>query len=160
MTILARLDAPQDFRDRRSSDRRLLQLPAAGALADVSGVEVFIHDISRSGLLIETWTNLEVGNQIEVDLPEAGRTVARVVWSTGRFFGCQFISNIPAAALSAAMLRNPIAPPPESDDAQPPVAPLQAGEEFHGVSLRTRLCIILGLAATVWAAILLVMALN
>lgn len=157
MTMLARLEAPQDFGDRRASDRRLLRLPVAGAIANDSGVDVFIHDLSRSGLLMETRTALQVGDQIEVDLPEAGNTIARVVWSTGQFFGCQFNSLIPAAALSAALLRNPIVRDSRPAEAVYAVTPEAAKTEL--LPLRHRAAVVLALATAAWIAVFAVVTL-
>lgn len=161
MAMLARLETNEDYANRRSSDRRLLKLQVASALADGPGVDVFIHDLSLTGLLIETWASVTVGNQIEVDLPEAGKTEARVVWSTGHYFGCQFNAPIPAAVLSAAMLRNPIAAPRTIAYAAPARAPAAkaTGDDFDGLSLSTRMRIIITLATAVWAAIILAIAL-
>ena len=153
MTMLARFETTEDFGNRRYSDRRLLKLQVAGVLADGPGVDVFIHDLSLSGLLIETWANLAVGTQIEVDLPEAGKTIARVAWSTGHYFGCQFNSPIPTAALSAAILKNPIAAPRPALQAAPARAMMPISEEVDVLSLGTRTRIIIALATAAWAAI-------
>lgn len=158
MTMHARLETPKEFDDRRIAHRRLLRLPVAGAVRNSTGVDVFIHDLSRSGLLIETWTELAVGDQIEVDLPEAGMIVARIVWCTGRFFGCQFNSIIPAAAVSAAMLKNPIDRPADNAETQSPAT--EASESVEILPLRTRMWIVLGLGSAAWLALLLPVALR
>ena len=159
MTMLARFETTEDYGNRRYSDRQLLKLQVAGVLADGPGVDVFIHDLSRSGLLIETWANLTVGTQIEVDLPEAGKTMARVVWSTGRYFGCQFNASIPSAALSAAILKNPVAVPRSTPQAAPAAA-LITHDLDDVLSLGTRMRIIIGLATAAWAAIFVSVALS
>ena len=153
MTMHARLETPKDFDDRRIAHRRLLRLSVAGAVRNSTGVDVFIHDLSRSGLLIETWTELAVGDQIEVDLPEAGMTVARVAWSTGRFFGCQFNSIIPAAAVSAAMLKNPFDRPADNAETESPAT--GAPESVGMLPPRTRMWVFIGLGLAAWLALLL-----
>ena len=163
MTMLARFETTEDYGNRRYSDRRLLKLQVAGVLADGPGIDVFIHDLSQSGLLIETWAKLAVGTQIEVDLPEAGKTIARVVWSTGHYFGCQFTAPIPSAALSAAVLKNPIAVPRAALQAAPAAAPIAVpiAEQLDDLlSLGTRMRIIIALATAVWAAIFVAVALS
>src|SRR3546814_9635109 len=49
---------------------------------------------------------LEVGDELLVDLPEAGEVTAVVAWNSGRLFGCRFEREISQAALSAAQLRS------------------------------------------------------
>lgn len=104
MALLAHLGPLQeDGRDRRTAIRRKLWL---GSTLDESGAQVLIHDLSSTGLLIETSADL-TGTTLEVDIPEAGTSQATIVWRSGRFFGCQFKHPIPLAAVSAALLRSP-----------------------------------------------------
>lgn len=157
MAMLARLEASDDYANRRSSNRRLLSLQVPSAIDAGQGVDVFIHDLSLTGLLIETWESLFVGTRLEVDLPEIGKTEAQVVWSTGHYFGCQFDTAIPAAALSAAMLRNPIGAQRSGASAAPATAPLvrAAGDELEGLSLGTRMRVIIAFASVAWGAVFL-----
>jgi transcriptional regulator with XRE-family HTH domain len=63
-----------------------------------------VHDLSATGLLLETSIELAVDERLEVELPEATNARARVIWKSGNLFGCQFTSPLPRAALSAAQL--------------------------------------------------------
>jgi len=90
--------------ERRSSCRRTLrlQLPA------VSGAEAspaLVYNLSQRGLLLETAAPLRQGDLLIVELPEAGATPAEVIWARDGFAGCQFGKALPAAAVSAALLR-------------------------------------------------------
>lgn len=85
--------------------RRHLLLEAQGAVAGRGAEAVLIHNVSTSGLLLETSTALSVDERIVIDLPEAPGTPARVIWTSGALAGCQFDAPIPAAALSAAQLQ-------------------------------------------------------
>src|SRR4029450_4627975 len=78
-----------------------------------TGSDVRIHDVSETGLLIETAAELAVFDDLEIELPEVGFTPALVVWTSGRFYGCQFKERISQAAISAALLRSP--PTPSND---------------------------------------------
>ena len=157
MTMLARLEAGENYANRRSSNRRVLSLSVPGAIAARPGVDVFIHDLSLTGLLIETWESLAVGTLIVVDLPEVGKTEAQVVWSTGHYFGCQFEKAIPAVALSAAMLKNPFGSQRSAASAAPATPPVARAAAHHRdeLSLSTRLRIIIGLATAAWGMIFL-----
>jgi transcriptional regulator with XRE-family HTH domain len=97
--------------------RKRLTIETQGSLP--SGVEtpVTIHNFSETGLLLETRVDMEIGEALEIDLPEAGITRARVVWASGRLFGCAFDTPLHPAVLSAAQLRSvtqdvELAPPP------------------------------------------------
>lgn len=153
MHAVARLERIQG-RSRRGSLRRKLSL---GALLPETGEEVIIHDLSWTGILIETTARLKSSEQLQVDLPEVGATIATVIWSSGNFFGCQFRQAIPKRALSAALLKNPI----ELASAQP--APTfvrnDRSETQEAISdkasLTVRLRVILGASLVLWALILL-----
>ena len=58
---------------------------------------------------LESDIALEQGEAIAVDLPDAGMTAARVIWSSGPLFGCQFDHPLSSAALIAAELSSAIA---------------------------------------------------
>jgi hypothetical protein len=101
--------------ERRGSARRALQLDVETNGVSRGVAQVTIHDLSLTGVLIETSTPLAVGETFEVGLPEAGKVEASVVWMSGEFYGCQFATPISTAALSAALLRSP-------PDESPPVS--------------------------------------
>jgi hypothetical protein len=98
--------------ERRGAARRALRLDVETNGASRGAAHVTIHDLSLTGVLIETSTPLAVGETFEVDLPEAGNVQASVVWMSGEFYGCQFAAPISTAALSAALLRSPPDEPP------------------------------------------------
>jgi transcriptional regulator with XRE-family HTH domain len=136
--------------DQRGSARRTLRLEALGATATGDSASVTVHNISQTGLLLETTAKLAAGEAIELDLPEAGIVEARVAWLDEGFAGCEFTSPIGAAALGAAQLRGA----PKHDSAP-------SHESFAGRFARLRRASGLTLAAiadrlgvskpTVWA---------
>jgi hypothetical protein len=105
MAMVAHFEDPAEAGERRGSARRALRLAVDGHAH--GACRVTIHDLSLTGLLIETSTPLASGETFEVDLPEAGKVEASVVWSSGEFYGCQFRESLSTAALSAALLRSP-----------------------------------------------------
>ena len=107
MSLLAHLEPSDSTGNRRSAARRTLRLQALGATESQPDAQVIIHDLSLTGMLIETSAGLAAGERIDVEIPEAGPTEAKVVWNSGRFFGCRFRRPIPPAALSSAILRSP-----------------------------------------------------
>jgi len=150
----------QDLTDTEGSlraQRRVLRLETEGALASGDATKVMIHNVSATGLLLECDISLDIDETIEVELPEAGATVARIVWSSGRLHGCEFAAPVSQATLSAAQLRSAVA---EGIGLEAAAAP-QTNESFgarlqrlrrqQGLSM-DRLASILGVSKpTVWA---------
>jgi transcriptional regulator with XRE-family HTH domain len=111
MGIAAHFDTSpaQELRDGSGASReprRTLLLEARGETASGTAAEVMIHNISASGLLLETASGLAQGESLDIDLPEAGRTRAEVIWTSGMLYGCAFAEPLGHAALSAAQLRS------------------------------------------------------
>ena len=93
-----------DSSEHRASDRRVLRLEARVAMpAGESGVEV--HNLSRTGLLVESTTKLPVGTDLQIELPGGKCHRAKVVWADEGLFGCRFERALSQATLSAALLR-------------------------------------------------------
>jgi len=88
---------------------------------------VTIHNISAAGLLLETALDLAVDEPLAVDLPEAGRVDAKVVWHSEQLYGCAFEQALSAAALAAAQLQSA------------PVGPLVGSRAANSESLGKRL---------------------
>lgn len=105
MVISAYLQSPASGAVNRRMARRTLHLEVQGAQADNSGIIVKIHNISRTGMLIESDAPLAVDDRIDVELPHAGRVSTKLIWNSGLLFGCEFDNAISAAAISAAELR-------------------------------------------------------
>lgn len=135
MTIAAQLEETSDETGERREPRLTLRLEARGSTG-AGAAQVLIHNISATGLLLESPEPLATGEKFAIDLPHAGSTRAKVVWASGNLFGCQFHTPITAAALSAAQLRGlseptiDIAPPPPQQQAAPAV------HESFGVRLQ------------------------
>lgn len=105
MPIAAHLEPTPHSDDPRRGVRHTLRLEALGATADGEQSRVTVHNISASGLLIETAALLDIGETIALDLPEAGERIATVSWASEAYYGCQLDRPLSAAELSAAQLR-------------------------------------------------------
>src|SRR3546814_8962201 len=88
------------------ASRRQLRLPLHGSKATGAEIEALVHNISATGMLVESSAPLEIGEVIEVNLPHSGKTATKVIWTSGRLAGCQFEMPISPATLSAAQLRS------------------------------------------------------
>lgn len=132
MAIKAHLDHPapgeSPHATPRSAPRRALRLEASGFAPGLGEANVTIHNISAAGLLLETGLDLGEGEQLALELPEAGTVTAVIVWRSERLYGCAFAQALGPAALAAAQLRGgaPAAPAPRP--AAPAAATMPAAE--------------------------------
>jgi PilZ domain-containing protein len=134
--------------ERRVALRRTLKLPV-GEAGSRQGI---VRDLSLTGLLLETSSNLRVGERIEFDLPDRGPTAAIVVWNSGKYFGCEFDGRITQGAVSAAVLRSPAVRAPEVEEGTETL--LSAVEETYAkLSPPVRVLMLVGLTAASWGLI-------
>ena len=121
---------------------------------------VIINDISNTGLLLETTALLTERQALDVDLPEVGIVQANVVWRSSRFVGCRFASPVSQAAVSAALLRNPIARPEEMSEErawEKLGALCEVPEQERGrdaLPIAAKASIIVGVSLVLWTLIL------
>lgn len=152
-----------DTAEQRVSDRRVLQLEAPAATPSGAG-DIRIHNLSRTGMLIESTAEVTVGTAIEVEMPGGARHAAEVVWRDSELFGCRFAKPLSQATLSAALLRAAPAMPAFADTGllvdNEALARLREHWEFeHEIApsgkselpLHTRLWAIIGLGLASWA---------
>lgn len=152
----ARLETFVDNRKRRRH-KLLLEVNARGP-EDFAGM-VIVHDISDTGLLIESECHLKAGEMIEVNLPQAGLMEAEIMWEGGDIYGCRFTQELTPAAISAARLGGRFSLPNQGEKlesamfaapgSQSQITLALAGE----LSLGARLWIIIGLALALWMMI-------
>src|SRR5690606_24434068 len=110
MAISGYLETTASAVGKRDSARHKLRLQAQGSNAAGAEMEILIHNISATGLLVESGSRLSVGEQIAISLPHSGVTTARVIWTSGSLHGCQFAVPVSATTLSAAQLRSVVIP--------------------------------------------------
>lgn len=150
-----------DSAEQRVSDRRLLRLGGRVATSDTQG-GIQIHNLSRTGILVESTVAVTTGETIEVELLDGQSHRAQIVWADEGLFGCRFSRPLTQAELSAALLRS--APVVDSAPAAPqPADPLDRLREHWAVEsepriagetkmpVGTRLWVISGLALAGWA---------
>lgn len=110
MALSAHLEDGTVHSGKPRSARRKLRLETQGAASAAPASSVLIHNISTTGLLLESAHSLDVDERIDIDLPQAGVTQAKVIWTSGDLYGCQFNVPISAAALSATELKGAASP--------------------------------------------------
>ena len=95
----AKIETSIDNRKRR---RHALLLEAEGRGNDTASDAVLVHDISDTGLLVETTYALAIGEMIEVNHPCTGVLMeAEIMWAAGQIYGCKFTRERTQAAFSA-----------------------------------------------------------
>lgn len=117
MAISAFLQPSSHGADQRRSPRRALRLLTQAARDTGGDDAMLIRNMSETGLLLESGIALAIGDRLEIDLPHAGRVRAKVIWASGRMFGCQFDAPVSPATLSAVQLRGTA---PVDDASTPP----------------------------------------
>lgn len=105
-SLLAHIAVPTESPERRRTQRRTLRLDVS-ARSSTDDSTVIIRNLSRTGLMIETDAAFGVGETFLLLLPELGAAPARIVRGEGRSYGCEFLSPVPASAISAALLKAP-----------------------------------------------------
>jgi hypothetical protein len=105
MALEARKALIESRTDNRGRVRKSLHLELGVEGPRSLATPATIHNISETGLLLETGSGLEPGERIDVNLPHAGFRTATVMWASERLVGCQFDDILSTAALSAARLR-------------------------------------------------------
>ncbi len=140
MAVSAFLDDIASTTGQRRSPRRTLRLDSMLRGAGSPASPILIHNISADGLLIECDLPLERDESIDVALPHAGACLARVVWASGRLFGCRFAEPVSQATLSATTLRSAVDRPvevagaPEGDAGEGLGARLQRLRSLRGLT--------------------------
>jgi transcriptional regulator with XRE-family HTH domain len=137
MAIKAHIDQPAPGQAQRNGFRHALRLETSGTLPGGIDANVTVHNISISGLLLETGVDLEAGETLTLDLPEAGAVEARIVWRSQQLYGCAFAEPLTHAAIAAAQLQGlpigePVSPVPAS---KPSIAPRTGSTETLGVRI-------------------------
>ncbi|QPC98478.1 helix-turn-helix domain-containing protein [Qipengyuania soli] len=124
-----RIEDKASVADGRSEERRRIFLTASAAQGDgSSGVEIL--DLSASGLLMSTSASLDLDEPVAVVLADGEEHWARIMWHTGRLYGCRFEQSLSRAELGANLLR---AHPPRD---LPEVGAVESGTETLGDRLR------------------------
>jgi DNA-binding XRE family transcriptional regulator len=146
-------DLPVDPLRPRAARRRL-RLESEGATASGEPARVLIHNISTTGLLIESAAILAEGERIELTLPEVGTVSAHIVWMSESFYGCRFETPLPTSALGTLELYARVIAPPapmraEASDTLPVrIARLR---KEQGLTLEALAALVNVSKPTVWA---------
>ena len=76
MAVAAQFDILPTGNDQRGTGRHQMRLRVRGAPPVGEVADVLIHNLSSTGLLLESASGLAVGDEIAVELPEAATSSA------------------------------------------------------------------------------------
>jgi len=96
--------------ERRRAQRRHVKFEL-DTTGDARGSRLLLLDLSESGLLFETSERIEIGEDLDLLLPEVGDVSARVVRRDGNQYGAEFSDPITRAVVSATILASPVTLP-------------------------------------------------
>lgn len=139
MAIPAFIEKAAPSGGKARSARRKLFLQLHGTNANGGDLNVSVLNISATGLLLEGDVALTVGDGIDIGLPHAGATRAKVIWASDALYGCQFETPISPATLSAAQLRSVVGADRDADDVPGQPAIESFGNRLHRLRTARRL---------------------
>jgi hypothetical protein len=150
--MLVAQEAYLEAADFRGRSRRILRLSVGASVNGDTPTTATIHNLSQTGLLLETPVDLPVGEWIGVDLPVSGVQSAQVVWASEHLFGCRFYEPVTPATVSAALLRAPF----DGADATVEAPSVPAGPPTprpDKMDTGSQILTIAGLTIALWTAI-------
>lgn len=123
--IRARMNLRTRLGVRRGTPTRKLWVVGENAPTQSFAEGATIVELSGCGLLVETRAELDVGEPIEICLPEIGGVCAQVTWVGDDYAVCSFERTLTKAALARVKLRTtrvadaPAAPEPGAEGSEP-----------------------------------------
>lgn len=136
---------PQQELDTRRQARKPLFLRIADAGPDTA----ILMDISVGGALLRASQPLAVGDPVTINLPHGPAAEARVTWSSGPLAGCQFVTPITDAMVSAALLKSE----PVVTEETPSLIEAYAHDAPNSARMAYGIPIIVGISVLLWSAI-------
>jgi RNase P subunit RPR2 len=157
MNLVIETKANPSQAERRRSRRHHLYLDAEAVVAEKI-LPVRLHELSRSGFLMECTGPLATGEQFEIRLAGSGSYLARAIWTCGSLVGCEFQHVLSPSACSAALLKARPQKPAQTpswriDDEAAEANAAPAAEQRSGEGRDVRLVLILSIA--LWATVAL-----
>lgn len=90
--------------DRRAVDRTDLGRPGTLRIGDVAPTEIVVADLTRDGCRISTEVALSARDIVSIGLPGVGIVTAQIIWYGPSGYGCEFVTQLPSGAVTAAFL--------------------------------------------------------
>lgn len=160
--------------DDRGYDRFRIRLGAVRVEVGADVSDLTVHDVSASGILLETDQRLASGAQIVVAFPDSFRREARIVWASNDFYGAEFTEGLNPAELARIYSASQIVWPAFKGEQRPDFFDLRQSRDIvdtpasdalaqdsddraldnaDKLPLPTRLKVIFGMATLCWTII-------
>lgn len=143
------LSAQEFLTNQELDTRREARKPLFLRIADAGPDTAILMDISIGGALLRTSFPLTVGDPVTINLPHGPTAEARVTWSSGPLAGCQFVTPITDAMVSAALLKSE----PVAAEDIPTLAEAYAQDAPNSARMAYGIPIIVGISVLLWSAI-------
>ncbi|WP_310467420.1 hypothetical protein [Sphingomonas sp.] len=105
MPVIAARTSKSALRERRASPRRRLCLEVQAEISPGCWTDVIIHNLSRSGFVMEAAGSPAIGTRIHLRLLN-DPVAARLIWNCRAHSGCEFERPLSSPALSATLLKS------------------------------------------------------
>ncbi len=129
-----------------------MRLESEGSTAAGQTARVLIHNVSVTGLLIESAVALAEDERIEITLPEVGTVSAYVVWMNESFYGCRFETTLSVGALGALELHSEaVAPTAAAEPGDTLPVRIARLRKEQGLTLEALAALVNVSKPTVWA---------
>lgn len=118
--------------DQRAAERK----PCRAVLANIrsmAGCPVLVLDISETGLRIQSEFPFAIGDLIAVQFPGLPESSATVRWRDDNELGCEFVTPVSKAAVSAFILQASAVRDPLSRE--PDLIEVEVGDHFDATSI-------------------------
>ncbi|WP_448663337.1 PilZ domain-containing protein [Sphingomonas sp. CJ20] len=99
--MIARLEVLGEV-DQRGAIRFTVSSDTTLRGADGQPIDVVVENLSRTGFLFLSDTEIPAGSLVAIGLSGAGAREAQVVWRDGNRHGCEFLVPLPQSAMAKA----------------------------------------------------------
>lgn len=107
MTVMGQINVRSRMGVMRGQPTRKLSLEGTIAAFKGGNEVVYVNNLSRTGMLLETAAPLSVGEPLQILLPEGDSCSAIVVWANESMFACEFGRALNTASIKRIQLQSP-----------------------------------------------------
>jgi ribosome-binding protein aMBF1 (putative translation factor) len=129
MTVMGQINLRSRVGIMRGQPTRKLSLEGTTASFKGGNDVVYVNNLSRTGMLLETAAPLSVGEPLQILLPEGDICAATVVWANESIFACDFARALNTATIRRIQLQSP---PERRPDNENPAHEIAGNENAGG----------------------------
>lgn len=107
MTVMGQINLRSRTGFLAGQPTRKLSLEGATASFKGEGEAVYVTNLSKTGMLLETNAPLSIGEPLQVLLPEGETCSASIIWANETIYACEFERSLAIAAIRKVQLQSP-----------------------------------------------------